>query len=93
MSVPAQQPEPTQQLPSDPQEGEAALADLNREDLATTTQLPEDAKTNSAGVPSYFGLTGNKLIMAITATSTVGFLLFGCAHVSDSGRPGKTRCS
>ncbi|GJN93425.1 hypothetical protein Rhopal_006480-T1 [Rhodotorula paludigena] len=77
MSVPAQQPEPTQQLPSDPQEGEAALADLNREDLATTTQLPEDAKTNSAGVPSYFGLTGNKLIMAITATSTVGFLLFG----------------
>ncbi|BGP42522.1 sugar transporter-like protein [Rhodotorula kratochvilovae] len=59
------------------QADESALADASREDLATTTALPDDAKTNAAGVPSYFGLTGEKLILAITATSTVGFLLFG----------------
>lgn len=35
-----------------------------------TTALPEDAKTNAAGVPHYLGLTGNKLITAITATAT-----------------------
>ncbi|KAI5481366.1 putative MFS monosaccharide transporter [Pseudohyphozyma bogoriensis] len=45
--------------------------------LELTTSLPADAKTNAAGVPSYLGLTGNKLIMAITVTATTGFLLFG----------------
>ncbi|GAA6033151.1 hypothetical protein JCM8097_002970 [Rhodosporidiobolus ruineniae] len=54
-----------------------ALGDLTHQDAATMTQLPEDAKTNQDGVPAYFGLTGTKLITAITACSTVGFLLFG----------------
>ncbi|GAA5989812.1 hypothetical protein JCM11641_003375 [Rhodosporidiobolus odoratus] len=77
MATPLQNPEPTAQLPDDNTAEAGALADLSRRDAATTTQLPEDAKTNDAGVPSYFGLTGTKLINAITATSTVGFLLFG----------------
>lgn len=38
--------------------------------LEMTTALPQDAKTNDAGVPHYLGLTGNKLITAITATAT-----------------------
>ncbi|KAK4700129.1 hypothetical protein P7C70_g6123, partial [Phenoliferia sp. Uapishka_3] len=45
--------------------------------LELTTKLPEGAKTNDAGVPSYFGLVGTRLISAITACATVGFLLFG----------------
>ncbi|GAA5920252.1 hypothetical protein JCM6882_007913 [Rhodosporidiobolus microsporus] len=79
MATPVQNPEPTQQL-QDEQPAimdDNALADLSRKDAATTTQLPDDAKTNDMGVPSYFGLTGTKLITAITACSTVGFLLFG----------------
>ncbi|BGP13476.1 sugar transporter-like protein [Rhodosporidiobolus nylandii] len=77
MATPLQNPEPTAQLPDNASTDENALGDLTRRDAATTTQLPEDAKTNAAGVPSFFGLTGTKLINAITATSTVGFLLFG----------------
>lgn len=38
--------------------------------LEMTTALPEDAKTNDAGVPQYLGLTGTRLISAITATAT-----------------------
>ncbi|GAA6022858.1 hypothetical protein JCM10207_001425 [Rhodosporidiobolus poonsookiae] len=76
MATPVQNPEPQQQVA--PEEvNDSALADLTIRDAATTTQLPDDAKTNDAGVPSYFGLTGTGLINAITATSTVGFLLFG----------------
>ncbi|GAA5965795.1 hypothetical protein JCM8115_003004 [Rhodotorula mucilaginosa] len=79
MATPMQQPEPTQQLPpaDTKKPEEAALADPTIEDAATTTQLPDDAKTNAAGVPSYFGLTGTKLISAITAVASTGFLLFG----------------
>lgn len=79
MATPMQQPEPTQQLPPAGTEKpeEAALADPTIRDAATTTQLPDDAKTNAAGVPSYFGLTGTKLISAITAVASTGFLLFG----------------
>lgn len=29
------------------------------------------------GIPHYLGLTGDRLIMAITVTSTMGFALFG----------------
>ncbi|TIB04742.1 hypothetical protein E3P92_03307 [Wallemia ichthyophaga] len=32
---------------------------------------------NSSGVPTFMGLTGNKLVAAITTTATTGFLLFG----------------
>lgn len=77
MATPMQQPEPTQQLPPNFKPEEAALADPKIKDAATTTQLPDDAKTNAAGVPSYFGLTGTKLISAITAVASTGFLLFG----------------
>lgn len=77
MATPMQQPEPTQQLPTDVAPKESALADPTIQDAATTTHLPEDAKTNSAGVPSYFGLTGTRLITAITAVASTGFLLFG----------------
>ncbi|GAA5841365.1 hypothetical protein JCM11251_006163 [Rhodosporidiobolus azoricus] len=79
MATPLQNPEPTQQMQDEDvaASNDNALADLSRRDAATTTQLPEDAKTNDQGVPSYFGLTGTKLITAITACSTVGFLLFG----------------
>lgn len=45
--------------------------------MATTTELPENAHTNSEGVPTYLGVSGTKLINLITATSTIGFLLFG----------------
>ncbi|GAA5921221.1 hypothetical protein JCM1841_001638 [Sporobolomyces salmonicolor] len=75
MATPVKTPEP--RTSHDDVPDDSALADLTREDAATTTQLPSDAKTNSAGVPSYLGLTGSKLINAITATSTIGFLLFG----------------
>ncbi|GAA5955370.1 hypothetical protein JCM21900_005791 [Sporobolomyces salmonicolor] len=75
MATPVKNPEP--QTAHDDVPDDSALADLTRQDAATTTQLPSDAKTNSAGVPSYLGLTGTKLINAITATSTIGFLLFG----------------
>ncbi|THH16488.1 hypothetical protein EW146_g4147 [Bondarzewia mesenterica] len=35
------------------------------------------AVTNKAGVPSYLGLSGDRLIFAITVTATCGFGLFG----------------
>lgn len=41
-----------------------------------TDRLPEGAAVNADGVPTYLGLCGNKLIMAITVTATCGFTLF-----------------
>lgn len=41
--------------------------------LELTTELPEEAKTNAAGVPTYLGLTGDKLVTAITVVATTGF--------------------
>lgn len=35
------------------------------------------AAESSTGVPTFMGLSGNRLVAAITATATVGFLLFG----------------
>lgn len=83
--------EPTAQLathehPNVPA-AEGQLGDLTIRDKATTTALPEEAHTNDAGVPSYLKLTGTRLINAITATSTVGFLLFGYDQGAFSSPP------
>lgn len=45
--------------------------------LEMTSELPVDAKTNVAGVPTYAGLSGSRLSVAITLIATTGFLLFG----------------
>lgn len=37
---------------------------------------------NAAGVPTWAGLSGDKLVYAIAATSTIGFMLFGYEYVS-----------
>jgi hypothetical protein len=41
-----------------------------------TLELPEGAEVNADGVPTYYGLCGDKLIWAISATATCGFALF-----------------
>lgn len=41
--------------------------------LELTTVLPEGAKTNARGVPTYMGLAGTKLISMITVFATTGF--------------------
>ncbi|KAL8292075.1 hypothetical protein RQP46_001541 [Phenoliferia psychrophenolica] len=50
---------------------------LDSEHEETQLSLPEGVKTNQDGVPVYCGLVGTKLITAITAVATIGFLLFG----------------
>lgn len=37
----------------------------------------ELARPHKDGVPQYMGLSGDRLIFAITLTSTMGFALFG----------------
>ncbi|TIB75270.1 general substrate transporter [Wallemia mellicola] len=39
-------------------------------------EVDQPISENASGVPTFMGLTGNKLGAAITATATVGFLLF-----------------
>ncbi|GAA5838561.1 hypothetical protein JCM3766R1_006011 [Sporobolomyces carnicolor] len=75
MATPMQQPEPQQELGA--QDVDQTMASKEVKDMATTTQLPDEAHTNSEGVPTYLGVSGTKLITLITATSTIGFLLFG----------------
>lgn len=41
------------------------------------TELPEKSKLNEMGVPIIGGVTGNKLLMWITFTASMGFGLFG----------------
>ncbi|GAA5988946.1 hypothetical protein JCM5350_007491 [Sporobolomyces pararoseus] len=78
MATPMQQPEPQQELAArDAPLENNATANKEIKDMATTTELPENAHTNSEGVPTYCGVSGTKLIFLITATSTIGFLLFG----------------
>ncbi|GAA5916141.1 sugar porter family MFS transporter [Sporobolomyces salmoneus] len=75
MATPMQQPEPQQELGT--RDVDLGMANKEVKDMATTTQLPEEAHTNSEGIPTYLGCSGNRLITLITATSTIGFLLFG----------------
>ncbi|GAA6061804.1 hypothetical protein JCM10212_004860 [Sporobolomyces blumeae] len=78
MATPVQNPEPQQLAPeNDVAPEETQMANKEIRDAATTTELPEGARTNADGVPTYMGCSGNTLIMMITATSTIGFLLFG----------------
>jgi hypothetical protein len=47
-------------------------------DDAASTELPDSVKINDEGVPTFAGLSGNKLLWMITATASAGFGLFGC---------------
>lgn len=40
-------------------------------------KLPEGAQVDINGVPTYLGLSGNKLTWALTVVSSLGFTLFG----------------
>lgn len=51
-------------------------------DLIAESSLPEKCATNSLEVPTYVGLSGTKLITAITTVATIGFFLFGYDQVS-----------
>ena len=53
------------------------IQEENADGLEITTRLEEGAQVNAEGVPTYVGLSGTRLIAAITATATTGFLLFG----------------
>jgi len=75
-----QQPEPQQELGAEDVPVEQGMGNKEIKDMATTTELPENAHTNSDGVPTYLGVSGTKLINLITATSTIGFLLFGYVY-------------
>ncbi|GAA6017780.1 hypothetical protein JCM11491_004616 [Sporobolomyces phaffii] len=77
MATPMQQPEPQQELGTQDVVGDSNVANKEIKDMATTTELPDNAHTNSEGIPTYCGVSGTKLINLITATSTIGFLLFG----------------
>jgi hypothetical protein len=77
MATPMQQPEPQQELGAQEPQVDQGMASKEIQDMATTTELPEEAHTDSDGVPTYLGTSGTKLITLITATSTIGFLLFG----------------
>ncbi|GAA5881473.1 hypothetical protein JCM16303_005668 [Sporobolomyces ruberrimus] len=77
MATPMQQPEPQQEVGAQDGAIEQGMGSKEVKDMATTTQLPDDAHTNAEGVPTYLGCSGTKLINLITATSTIGFLLFG----------------
>lgn len=49
-----------------------------KNNAGTSMQIPEGAKVDAVtGSPTFFGLQGTKLINAVSATATIGFLLFG----------------
>ena len=54
---------------------------------STPTKLDSDHDTTSglAGIPTYAGLSGNRLIAAVTIIATTGFTLFGYDQGSLSG--------
>ena len=50
--------------------------------LSKMFKKPTQLTESSTGVPTFMGLSGNKLVAAITTTATIGFLLFGYGGVA-----------
>ena len=51
---------------------------MKKEEQVETIRSPANSsRTNLEGIPTYAGLSGNRLIAAVTIIATTGFTLFG----------------
>lgn len=64
-------------LHNDPKAEKAGRSSLNEEAVVRHAELPAGARLDKDGVPTYLGLTGHRLVWAITIASSFGFGLFG----------------
>ncbi|KAL8276397.1 hypothetical protein RQP46_011195 [Phenoliferia psychrophenolica] len=70
-----------------------AETDADAPGLELTTALPENAKTNDAGVPTYFGLTGAPLVTGVMAGIITAPQFIYTFPACDAAVQGDTRAS